>query len=157
MKRYQDTATLLLRFALAIGFLSAVSSRLGLLCTHSSGWTNFLAYAGKVNSFLPESMVMLFAIASTILEGGFALLLLMGYQTRWASAGAAGLTLAFALAMTYSFGLKDPLDYSVFAFSAGSFLLSTMPQYCWSIDELILKKGNNTKKANMYEKANYKK
>lgn len=138
MRRYQDTATLLLRLALAMGFLSAVSSRLGLLGRHSSGWENFLIYVGKVNSFAPEGSALIFAIASTIFESLFAILLLIGYQTRWVSVGAAALTLAFALAMTYSFGLKDPLDYSVFAFSAGAFLLSTVSGYYWSIDELIL-------------------
>lgn len=142
MERYQNTATLLLRFALAMGFLSAVSSRLGLLGSHSSGWENFLAYVGKVNSFAPEGAVLILAIASTIFEAGFAILLLIGYQIRWISVGAAALTLAFALAMTYSFGLKDPLDYSVFAFSAAAFLLSTAPKYPWSIDELILKREN---------------
>jgi putative oxidoreductase len=140
MERYQNTATLLLRFALAMGFLSAVSSRLGLLGSHSSGWESFLVYVGKVNSFAPEGAVLILAIASTIFEAGFAILLLIGYQIRWISVGAAALTLAFALAMTYSFGLKDPLDYSVFAFSAAAFLLSTVPKYPWSIDDLILKR-----------------
>lgn len=143
MKRYQDAATLLLRFALAMGFLSAVGSRLGLLGIHSSGWDNFLAYVGKVNSFAPGGAVLILAIASTFFEGGFAILLLIGYQIRWTALGAAMLTLFFALTMTYSFGLKDPLDYSVFAFSAGSFLLSTMPQYRWSIDEIILRKRSS--------------
>jgi putative oxidoreductase len=47
--------------------------------------------------------------------------------------------LLFAFAMTYSFGIKEPLDYSVFAFSAGAFLLATIPYYKWSIDQLLIK------------------
>jgi hypothetical protein len=54
--------------------------------------------------------------------------------------GASFLTLLFAFAMTYSFGIKEPLDYSVFAFSAGAFLLATMPYFKWSIDQLLIKK-----------------
>jgi len=143
MKKYRDTAILLLRIALAAGFLSAVSSRLGFLGEQSSGWENFLAYAGKVNSFAPKSIILSIAITSTVLETLFALMLLIGYKTRLASIGAASLTLIFAIAMTYSFGIKDPLDYSVFAFSTAAFLLATMPQYRWSIDEIILKKTNS--------------
>ncbi|KIC01039.1 DoxX protein [Flavobacterium sp. JRM] len=142
MKKHQDTATLLLRIALAIGFLSAVSSRLGLWGEHSSGWQNFIAYTEKVNSFAPKNSIPLIAILSTLLETLFALMLLIGYKTRLAATGAAILTLLFALAMAYSFGVKEPLDYSVLVFSAAAFLLATMPQYRWSIDEILLKSKN---------------
>lgn len=142
MKKHQDTATFLLRIALAIGFLSAVFSRLGLWGEYSSGWQNFIAYTGKVNSFAPKNSIPVIAILSTVLETLFALMLLIGYKTRLAATGAAILTLLFALAMTYSFGVKDPLDYSVFVFSAAAFLLATMPQYRWSIDEIHLKNKN---------------
>ncbi|KAF2329853.1 DoxX family protein [Flavobacterium daemonense] len=139
MKRYQDFAVLLLRIAMAIGFLSAVLSRLGLLGKQSSGWENFLAYAEEVNSFLPKSFIPLIAIFSTFLEASFAVLLLIGFQTRKMAVGASILTFLFALAMTYSFGIKEPLDYSVFVFSMGSFLLATADNYRWSLDEYLLK------------------
>ncbi|WDF66413.1 DoxX family protein [Flavobacterium sp. KACC 22763] len=139
MKRYQDYAILLLRIAMAIGFLSAVSSRLGLLGKQSSGWENFLAYAESVNSFLPKSFIPSIAIISTFLETLFAILLLIGYQTRKMAVGASILTFLFALAMTYSFGIKDPLDYSVFVFSMGAFLLATADKYRWSLDEYFLR------------------
>lgn len=143
MKRYQDYAVLLLRIALATGFLSAVSSRLGFWGIHSSGWESFLVYAEKVNSYAPKSFIPTIAIISTIAETLLALLLLIGYQTRLASTGAAILTFVFALAMTYSFGIKDPLDYSVFTFSMAAFLLSTASEYRWSLDEIILKNKTN--------------
>ena len=139
MKKYQGIATILMRFALATGFLSAVGSRLSLWGSHSSGWASFLDYTKSVNSFVPVSLIPLLAILSTILETAFAILLLIGYKTRWASLGASVLTLFFALAMANSFGLKEPLDYSVFAFSASAFLLSTMPDYPLSIDQKIKK------------------
>lgn len=139
MKRYQDYAILLLRITMAIGFLSAVSSRLGLLGKQSSGWENFLAYAESVNSFLPKSVIPSIAIISTFLETLFAVLLLIGYQTRKTAIGASILTFLFALAMTYSLGIKDPLDYSVFVFSMGAFLLATADKYRWSLDEYLLR------------------
>lgn len=143
MKRYQDYAAFLLRIALAAGFLSAVSSRLEFWGSYSSGWGNFLAYTEKVNSFAPKNCIPTIAISTTIAESFLASLLLVGYQTRLASIGAAILTLLFALAMTYSFGVKDPLDYSVFAFAMGAFLLATMENYKWSLDEISMKNKNN--------------
>ena len=137
MKKYQGISTVLLRFALATGFLSAVASRLGLWGSHSSGWAGFLEYTKAVNSFAPASMIPVLAIISTILETGLALLLLIGYKIRWAAVGASILTLLFALTMACSFGLKEPLDYSVFAFSASAFLLSTMTDYPFSMDQKI--------------------
>jgi uncharacterized membrane protein YphA (DoxX/SURF4 family) len=137
MKKYQGTATVIMRFALATGFLSAVASRLGLWGTHSSGWAGYLDYTKAVNSFAPASVIPFLAITSTILESTFAILLLIGYKIRWASLGASILSLLFALTMAYSFGLKEPLDYSVFAFSASAFLLSTMTDYPLSMDRRI--------------------
>lgn len=132
-------SSLLLRLALASGFLSAVASRLGLWGKQSSGWSGFLDYTAQVNSFLPKSSIPTIALASTILETGLGILLFIGFKTKYAAYTAALLTLFFALAMTYSFGIKEPLDYSVFTFSAGAFLLATMPNYNWSIDQLFIK------------------
>jgi len=132
-------SSLLLRLALASGFLSAVASRLGLWGKHSSGWSGFLDYTAQVNSFLPKSLIPTVAFASTILETGLGILLFIGFKTKYAAYAAALLTLFFALAMTCSFGIKESLDYSVFTFSAGAFLLATMPYYNWSIDQLFIK------------------
>jgi uncharacterized membrane protein YphA (DoxX/SURF4 family) len=131
-------ANLLLRLALAAGFLSAVASRLNLWGNQSSGWTNFLHYTAQVNSFAPKSFIPVIAITSTILETGLGMLLLAGFKTNYAAYGAALLSLLFALAMTCSFGIKEPLDYSVFVFCAGAFLLATMPSHKWSIDQLLI-------------------
>lgn len=133
----KDTASLLLRLTLSAGFLSAVASRLNLLYKNASGWNGFLQYTAQVNSFLPQGLIPVVAIISTILETTLALLLLIGYKTRYAALGAAILTLLFGIAMALSFGIKEPLDYSVFVFSAGAFLLSTQATYKWSIDRLL--------------------
>ncbi|WPO78515.1 DoxX protein [Flavobacterium sp. KACC 22761] len=140
MKRYQDYAVFLLRIALATGFASTVFSRLGFWGSRSSGWENFLAYAEKVNSFAPKSCIPAITVAATIAESLLALLLFFGYKTKFASIGASILTFLFALAMTYSFGVKEPLDYSVFVFSMSAFLLATFEKYNWSLDEFLSKK-----------------
>lgn len=131
-----DISTFLLRVALAAGFLSAVASRLGGWGSASSGWSNFLTYAAQVNSFAPKAAIPTIAILSTVLETGLGLLLLIGFKTRYAAYGAALLSLLFALAMSYSFGIKEPLDYSVWAFSAAAFLLAQQTNYRWSVDQL---------------------
>src|SRR3954470_8585628 len=82
MNKFQGPATVLLRLALATGFLSAVASRLGLWGSHSSGWSSYLAYAKSVNSYAPDSLIPLLAILSTILEFTFGILLLIRYKTR---------------------------------------------------------------------------
>lgn len=141
MKKHQDLATLLLRLALAATFLSAVASRLDLWSKAAGGsnWKEFVEYTGQVNSFAPASVIPLLAIAATVLEISFAILLIIGYKTRIIALAAALLTLTFALTMTYSFGVKQPLDYSVFVDCTAAFLLATMPVYRWSIDALLLK------------------
>ncbi|MBI2516338.1 MAG: DoxX family protein [Opitutae bacterium] len=138
MTKYHDLAVLLLRLATAVNFLSPVGSRLGLW---GKGWQNFLEYAAQVNSFAPAAAVPYLAVAATVLETILPLLLLVGYKTRWAALGAAGLTLTFALAMTCSFGVKEALDYSVFVDSASAFLLATVPAYRWSLDAYLTPRG----------------
>jgi len=48
--------------------------------------------------------------------------------------------LFFALAITFSTGIKGAFDYSVFAASAGAFALSTMKEKYLELDVLFSKK-----------------
>lgn len=140
--KFTDISTLFLRFALASAFLSAVAARFNLWgkwASFSEAWNSFINYTGEVNSFLPKSFIPTIAILATILETGLAILLLLGFKTSYAALCAGILLILFALAMTYSYGIKEPLDYSVFAASAGAFLLATVPFYKWSIDQLLIK------------------
>ena len=139
MTKYQDPAILLLRFATAANFLSPVASRLGLW--GGGNWEKFLVYAGQVNSFAPAWVVPYLAVAATTLEIALPLLLLVGYHTRRAALGAALLTLCFGLAMTWSFGLKETLDYAVQVDCTSALLLATMPRYRWSLEELLARRG----------------
>lgn len=134
-------AVFLLRLALAATFLSAVFSRLGLWGNKSSGWEGFLEYTAQVNAFAPAGMIPFLAVSATVLETTFGLLLLIGYKTKWVACAAAVLTLVFALAMAYSFGIKNPLDYSVFVDSAAAFLLANAASSDrWSVDGYLNKK-----------------
>ncbi|MET3035711.1 MauE/DoxX family redox-associated membrane protein [Chryseobacterium sp. NRRL B-14859] len=137
MKVRQEIAVFLLRISLAAGFLSAVASRLSLWGIHSSGWENFVQYTAETNSFLPQSWAPVTAVLSTVAELSIGILLLLGYKVRKAAWSASVLSLLFAIAMGISFGPKEPLDYSVFAFSAGAFLLSTFSHNKWTLDQFL--------------------
>jgi uncharacterized membrane protein YphA (DoxX/SURF4 family) len=87
---------------------------------------HFVQYAGMVNSFLPARVIPPVAWAATVAETTFGLGLILGIYKRVVTFGSAALLLMFALAMSVSFGIKAPLDYSVFSASAAAFLLFTM-------------------------------
>jgi len=154
MKKYQEVAALLLRLAMAATFLSAIASRFNLWGNESSGWNGFITYTAEVISFVPPRLIPLFAILSTALEASFSILLIVGFKTRWVALGAAILTLNFACAMAYSFGIKSPLDYSVFVDCAACLLLAVFPYYRWSIDAWLSGKLSNPYKFDNYNYAN---
>jgi uncharacterized membrane protein YphA (DoxX/SURF4 family) len=114
------------RIALATPFLSGVADRFGLWRTHG-GWTNFAdfeGYTAQVNSFMPPSVIPFLAWVATFFELLFGLSLLLGFRVRLMALGSAILLALFGTAMAISFGIKSPLDYSVFSASAGALLLS---------------------------------
>jgi putative oxidoreductase len=143
MNKYQDIAVLLLRLATAANFLSPVADRFGLWGKAGEpgviwgNYENFVAYAAKVNSFAPSGLIPFLAGTATALEIILPVMLIIGFRTQIAAIGSAVLTLSFALAMIYSFGIKAPLDYAVFVDFTSAFLLATVSQYKWSVDELI--------------------
>lgn len=118
---------LCLRMALAASFLSGIADRFGLYTGRNVGYgnfTGFVEYTAKVNSFIPASTIPFLAWAATILELSFGLALVFGLWIRWAALGSSVLLLLFAIAMAISFGIKSPLDYSVFSASAGALVLA---------------------------------
>ncbi|MFZ4928444.1 DoxX family membrane protein [Chryseobacterium sp. Mn2064] len=129
-------APFLLRLGLGITFLSAVAGRLG-LWNDGSGWNDFLEYTASVNSFADKGMIPFLAITATGIEIGIGILLIIGFKIRWVALAASLLTLLFALSMAYSFGLKSPLDYSVFVDSTAAFLLAAISNHQWSLDEFL--------------------
>lgn len=120
------------RVVLGAGFLSAVADRFGLWGAPGKpgvAWgdfQHFTQYAGMVNSFLPARVIPAVAWAATVGETTFGLGLVLGIYKRVVTLGSAVLLLMFALAMSISFGIKVPLDYSVFSASGAAFLLFTM-------------------------------
>lgn len=130
MTKKIDYISLFARFALALGFLSAVADRFGLwtplLGSENVVWGNmesFTAYTGVLLPWVPKILLPLFAWAATIAEIVFGLLLLIGLQKRLVALLSGILLLTFAFAMLFSLNIKAPFDYSVFAAAACAFLL----------------------------------
>jgi putative oxidoreductase len=114
------------RIALGCAFLSAVADRFGLWGRYG-GWgnfANFTRYTAQVNSFLPAFMIPFLAWAATAAETALGILLILGLWLRWVSLASAILLALFGVAMAISFGLKSPLDYSVFSASGAAALLA---------------------------------
>ena len=138
----QDLIQLFLRVALGASYLCAGLDRFGVWGPPGApdigwgDWQHFMQYAHKLMFFLPYSVAEIFAALASGLEILFAIMLIAGFWTRWAAIGSGVLLLGFALAMTAALGVAAPLNYSVFTASAGSFLLSTLPAYRWSVDQL---------------------
>jgi uncharacterized membrane protein YphA (DoxX/SURF4 family) len=140
MKKLQQPAQLFLRLSLGVGYLVPGLDRLGVWGKNGEpgiswgDWQHFVQYAREVMSFIPASLVTVFAVTATIAEICFGILLLIGKWTRLAALGSGILALLFALSMTISFGIVSPLSYSVFTVSAASFLLAGLDSYKWSLD-----------------------
>ena len=114
------------RLALSAAFLSAVADRFGLWGKYG-GWgnfSNFTRYTAQVNSFMPAFTIPFLAWAATAAELTLGILLILGVWQRWVALGAALLLAWFGTAMAISFGIKSPLDYSVFSASAGALMLA---------------------------------
>lgn len=131
-----------LRFAIALGFLSAVADRFGLWPSAVSAWGNwesFITYTQSMLPFLPASLASIFGSIATGLEIVFALTLLFGFKTEFVAKLSGYLLLLFAISMMISFGMKAPLDYSVLTASAAAFGLSTMKEKFLELDSAIVK------------------
>jgi uncharacterized membrane protein YphA (DoxX/SURF4 family) len=118
------------RIALGAAFLSAVADRFGFWGKYG-GWgnfTTFTAYTGQVNSFMPRFLIPFLAWTATIAETSFGIGLILGLWLRWVALGSALLLFLFGTAMTISFGIKSPLDYSVFSASGAALLLAMSPK-----------------------------
>lgn len=133
---------LFLRLALALTFLSAVADRFGFWGNNSTwgNWRNFENYTKQITAFLPESLSIFGAYIATFLETVFALLLILGYKTKITAFATGILLLLFALSMSFTLGIKAPLDYSVWVGCTAAFLLSTLNQFQFSIDNRIINK-----------------
>jgi putative oxidoreductase len=117
------------RIALDAAFLSAVAGRFG-LWQRTPGmkhFADFIQYTARVNSFLPAAVIPSLAWTATVAETTLGILLIVGLWPRWVSLASAILLAMFGTAMAISFGVKSPLDYSVFSASGAAVLLALRP------------------------------
>jgi putative oxidoreductase len=123
---WERAAILYARLALGTAFLSAVASRFGLWdrTLDLKHFANFMQYAAEVNSFLPRPAIPYVAVAATVAETSCGILLILGLWPRSVALASALLLAMFGTAMAVSFGLKSPMDYSVFSASAAAVLLA---------------------------------
>ena len=134
---------LFLRIGIGAGFLSAVADRLGLWPTQISAWgnwENFLGYTKLINPIIPEILIPMVGAVVTIAEVLFGICLIIGFKTELTAKLSGYLMLIFALAITFSSGIKGAFDYSVFVASAGAFGLSIMKNKYLELDILISEK-----------------
>lgn len=130
-----------LRLAMGAGFLSAVADRFGLWGppgTSLVSWGNFhnfLLETATLNPWCPASCLPLLGVVVTIAEAGLGILLILGFATRMSALLTGLMTLAFGTSMTFVLGVHAPLNYSVFVFSAASFLLASQSPDALSIDK----------------------
>lgn len=144
MKRF---IKIFLRLSIAAGFLSAVADRWGMWSADQSAWGNwdsFLDYTYILNPWFPEAAIPFLAIVATTAEFVFAICLILGFRTKLIAFLSGILLLIFALSMSFSIGIKSPLDYSVYSASAAAFALSLIKEKYLEIDVLSLNRKNDT-------------
>ena len=126
-------APTVLRWMLGLTLLSAVVDRFGGWGAYGhpnvswGDWAHFVAYTAKVNGFLPAGLAPTLAMLATAAETVLGIALLLGLFPRSVAWASAGLFVAFAAAMSLSFGVKAPLNYSVFVDAAAALLLGAWP------------------------------
>src|SRR5262249_16020022 len=105
-------ASLYLRLALGVTFLSAVADRFGVWGPPGSptvAWgklTGFTQYAAEVNPWAPPALVPLLAWAATVAEIVLGVALLGGFYTKGAALASGVLLSLFAIGMTIGTGVK---------------------------------------------------
>ena len=104
-------------------------------------FARFVAYTGKLNWFVPTTLLPALAWLSTVAELLLGLALIVGLFTQIAALLSGMMLLLFALAMTVALSVKAPLDFSVFSASAGAFLLAAYGKYPLSGDVLRKRSG----------------
>ena len=135
-------ASLYLRLALGVTFLSAVADRFGMWGPPGGdgvAWgdfTRFTQYTARVNPWASPGLVSILAWTATIAEIVLAAALLAGVWTRAAGFASGVLLSLFAVGMTIGTGVKSALDASVFSAAAGAFGLAFLGPDRWSVDAL---------------------
>ena len=114
------------RIVLGAAFLSGIASRFGVYGKNVGygNFANFVKYTAEVNSFMPAFTIPFLAWSATAAELVLGIALILGLWPRRVALGSAVLLALFGITMAISFGIKSPLDYSVFSASAAALLLA---------------------------------
>ena len=142
-------SSVFLRWALGLGFLSAVADRFGLWGAFGQPnveWGNFsrfLEYTHSLNWYVPAGMIPPLGVIATCAETLFGLLLLVGWHTRAAALSSGILLLSFGVAMTLALGVKAPLNFAVFTGVGGAWLLAHCDSFPFSVDELLFQRSRS--------------
>ena len=146
MFKWGGFSSVILRYGLGLGFLSAVADRLGLWGPFGlpnvewGDFSRFLEYTQTLNWFVPARMIPVLGVIATVAETVLGVLLIVGWRTREAALLSALLLLTFAMAMTLSLGIKAPLNYAVFTGIGGALLLSSCKRFPFTVDQLLLRR-----------------
>jgi putative oxidoreductase len=134
---WERMGVLYARVAVGSAFLSAVAGRLGLWHGRidPKHFAGFVEYAGEVLSFMPRSTVPFLAYTATVCETVLGILLIVGLWPRWVALASAALLAMFGTSMAISFGIKSPMDYSVFSASSAALLLALTARRAGSAGE----------------------
>lgn len=73
---------------------------------------------------MPASTIPFLGWSATVAELVLGVLLICGAWLRWTALTSAALLVLFGVAMAISFGIREPLDYSVFSASAAALFLA---------------------------------
>jgi putative oxidoreductase len=127
--RLRRAIAIFARLALGAAFLSGIMSPFGWwgAGVGYGSYENFVRYTGEVNSFMPAYTIRFLAHAATAAELGLGVALVLGVWPRLTALASAALLTIFGTAMAISFGMKSPLDYSVFSAAAAALLLAVEP------------------------------
>ena len=152
--RWGSFSSVFLRYALGLGFLSAVADRFGLWGAFGQPnveWGNFsrfLEYTHSLNWYLPAGMIPPLGVIATGAEMLFGLLLLVGWHTRATALLSGLLLLSFGVAMTLALGVKAPLNFAVFTGVGGALLLANCESFPFSVDELLFRRTIQSTRSN---------
>jgi uncharacterized membrane protein YphA (DoxX/SURF4 family) len=135
-----------LRYALGLGFLSAVADRFGLWGPFGKpnvAWgdfSRFLEYTHTLNWYVPAGIIPALGIIATGAELLFGILLLLGWYTRVTALLSGLLLVLFGVSMALALGVQAPLNYGVFTGAGGAFLLANSARFPFTVDELLFRR-----------------
>jgi uncharacterized membrane protein YphA (DoxX/SURF4 family) len=145
-RNWGSFSSVFLRYALGLGFLSAVADRLGLWGPFGQpnvDWGNFsrfLEYTRTINWYAPAGTIPALGLIATGAEIVFGTLLIVGWYTRVNAVLSGLLLVLFGVSMALGLGVKAPLNYSVFTGAGGAFLLAHCERFPFTLDELLFRR-----------------